>query len=198
MTRSETQYTKHLTKQIDTAMATGNWEPLLCSLQTADLSSSSAKQAITYLADKMASAIETNMRFTEWLWYTDRISIGDLITQFEEQPADTFGLAQLSKNRMSKAGCLTPIAIQLDQALSNYKINNIGTDPKTHAEVYITKALRRIKRVYELYLWVNMLNQEYYDAVIDINHVVTEVTESDRKVDEIMLEALPSFSKRAS
>lgn len=182
MTKSEELYARHLKMQTDKTFTTGNWESLIVSLQQAkSLPSPIIQQTISNIAEHMASAIYSNILFTQMLNNSSPdslgntlTSIGDLLVSLDNMPGEVFGLACLSRNKIKEltiTGYATSIAIQLQKELVVFGIDTDDISARTKPEAYLATVIKPVKETYELYQWANSQNPKYYDTVLSVNDI---------------------------
>lgn len=194
MTKSELLYMNHTKELYKKAMTTGNWTLLVCVLQHADILPSPTIQQMFYeLADLIAATIYENMSFINLLRKSGQISLGCLVGLLDNIPKNVYGLGQLSRNKIddiAKTVNASPIAIRLQENLISLGINVISIVP-TNPAAYISKSIKPVKEIYELYQWASVQSPKYYDTALDTDYLfsvlnTTNVNEISSVLDSIL------------
>lgn len=172
MTTIETQFESHLQSQVNRAIITGNWAQIRYLLQRPDINVSVIQEVFTDLADKIADAFAVNKVIQKLLRGPISLTLGEFIRLLDAVTPESLNPGQLSRkkiNELSKVMNITPLAVRLQQRLTESNTNVISIVAKKSPEVYIIKTLKPIQDLYELFQWATIQDPKYYDTVLNID-----------------------------
>lgn len=174
MTTIETQFESHLQSQLNRAIITGNWGQIRYLLQRPGVNASVTQEVFTDLADEITDAFAVNKVLQKLLRGPVLLTLGEFIRLLDAVNPESLNPGQLSRkkiNELSKVMNITPLAVRLQQRLTESNTNVINITAKKSPEVYITKTLKPIQDLYELYQWANIQDPKYYDTVLNVDNM---------------------------